>query len=106
MHESGREVSFLGLSSPFCETGLSQLRKTGRLSHSSFHRRGVHFVGLLFLIWKTALALVKVDAWNAPSCKARLTMTLMKQKINLLVGVKKKMVLEGRLSAMIYKRDE
>jgi hypothetical protein len=47
-----------------------------------------------FFAWKTALALVSVDKANMPSYTARLTMTLMKQKINLRAGVKKKMVLE------------
>ncbi len=54
--------------------------------------------GPRFFARKTSLTLVNFDAANAPSCTAKLTMTLMKQKINLLVRVKKKMVLEEILS--------
>ena len=46
---------------------------------------------------KTLLPLsVCKSAGDAISGRSRLTITVMKQKINLLVGVKKKMVIEGR----------
>jgi hypothetical protein len=40
--------------------------------------------------------LIKLGAANAPSCTARLTMTVIRQKISLLVSVKKKTVLDCR----------
>lgn len=74
------------------------------MSHSSFQRKGVHLTGPWFLACKTSLTLVNFDTANARSCTARLTMTVMKQKINLLEGVKKKIVLEERWLNLRYQR--
>ncbi len=65
----------------------------GLLSHSFFQRSGVHWTGLRFFTSKTCRTVVRLGASKARSHTARLTTTVIRQKINLLVGVKKKMVL-------------
>ncbi len=81
----------------------SNQRKSGILSMDSFYWIGVHLTGPRFLMRKTCAALVSFRASNASSRSARLTTTVMAQKMVLLVMVKKKMVLTG-VSLAIYRK--
>ena len=65
----------------------SQRRNTGDFS-DSFHRRGIYVTGGLTLASKMASTVINVGESKAPSSIARLTMSITRQKINLLVGVK------------------
>lgn len=53
----------------------------------------MQLTGPRFFVSKTRRAVVRLGASNAPSQRARLTMTVIGQKISLLVVVKKKIVL-------------
>ena len=65
----------------------SQRRNTGDFS-ASFHRRGIYVTGGLTLTSKKASTLVKVWESKASSSITTLAMRVMRQKLNLLVGVK------------------